>query len=79
MALMVLLQHCVHQTHIKHHAKTILLMLIKQHFRFKIYIITIHYNINKNGDIIHYQCKIHLNVPLTECMIDLEEYYKKFH
>ena len=32
-ALMVLLHHCVHQTHIKHHAKTILLMLIKQHIR----------------------------------------------
>ena len=30
-----LLHHCVHQTHIKHYAKTIL--LIKQHFRFKIY------------------------------------------
>ena len=32
-ALMALLHHCVHQTHIKHHAKTILLMLIKRYFR----------------------------------------------
>ena len=28
-ALVAVLHHCVHQTHIKHHAKTILLMLIK--------------------------------------------------
>ena len=34
-ALMAVLHHCVHQTHIKHHAKTILFMLIKRHFRFK--------------------------------------------
>ena len=52
-ALMALLHHCVHQTRIKHHTKTILLMLIQQHFRYKKYnIITIHYSSNKNGDII---------------------------
>ena len=36
-ALMALLHHCVHHTHIKHHAKIILLMLIKRHFLFKKY------------------------------------------
>ena len=47
---MALLHHCVHQTHIKHNAKTILLMLIKRHFRLKINnIITILYSSNKNG------------------------------
>ena len=49
---MGLLHHCVDQTHIKHHAKAIPLMLIKRHFRLRNNIITIHYSINKNGDII---------------------------
>ena len=50
-AFMALLHHCVHQTHIKHHAKAILLMLIKRQSRLK-HIITIHYSSNINGDII---------------------------
>ena len=52
MALMAVLHHCVHQTHVKHHAKTIVLMLVNRHFRLKNNIITIHYSSNKNGDII---------------------------
>ena len=43
------LRHRVHQTHIKQHAKTILLMLIKRHIKKYIYIITIHYSINKKN------------------------------
>ena len=50
-ALMTLLYYCVHQTHVKHHAKTIQLMLIKRQSRLK-NIITIPYSSNKNGDII---------------------------
>ena len=50
--LKVLLHYFVHQSHINHHAKSIILMLIKQNFCLKSNIITIHYRINKNGDII---------------------------
>ena len=52
-ALKALLHYFVHQTH-KASSKTIILMLIKRHFRLFLNnnIITTHYIINKNGDIV---------------------------
>ena len=68
---MALLHHCVHQTHIKHHAKTKLLMLIKPHFRLKYALVTIQHNSNKK------RCKVSKNVYTIIIVKNSSLYYKK--